>query len=36
MDFSSCEEFSAYIINTDKQVDSYKEYLDEALRIEER
>lgn len=36
MDFSSCEEFSAYIINTDKQVNSYKEYLDEAFRIEER
>ena len=36
MDFSACEDFSAYIINTDKQVGSYKEYLDEALRIEER
>ncbi len=36
MDFSSCEEFSAYTINTDKQVNSYKEYLDSAFRIEER
>jgi hypothetical protein len=36
MDFSDCEGFSAYIVNTDKQVGSYKEYLDEALRIEER
>ena len=36
MDFSSCEFFSAYIINTQKQVNSYNEYLDEAFRIEER
>ena len=36
MDFSTCDNFSAYIINTDKQVNSYKEYLDEAFRIEER
>ena len=36
MDFSACENFSAYIVNTDKQVGSYKEYLDEAFRIEER
>lgn len=36
MDFDNCDDFSAYIINTDKQVNSYKEYLDEAFRIEER
>lgn len=36
MDFSDCEDFSAFIVNTGKQVNSYKDYLDEALRIEER
>lgn len=36
MDFDSCHDFNAYIVNTDKQVNSYKEYLDEAFRIEER
>ena len=36
MDFSACEDFSAFIVNSGKQVGSYKEYLDEALRIEER
>ena len=36
MDFSSCEDFKAYIVNTDKEVDSYLEYLDEAMRIEAR
>ncbi|QFJ56102.1 DUF4869 domain-containing protein [Pseudobutyrivibrio xylanivorans] len=36
MDFSACETFEAYIINTDKTVHSYQEYLDEAMKIEER
>ena len=36
MDFSQCEEFRAYIINTEKHVYSYQEYLDEAMLIEER
>ena len=36
MDFSACEDFSAFIVNSGKQVGSYKEYLDEALRIEAR
>lgn len=36
MDFSDCDDFSAYIVNTGKTVNSYKEYIDEAFRIEER
>ena len=36
MDFSACDDFEAYIINTDKAVKSYQEYLDEALAIEDR
>ena len=36
MDFSSCEGFEAYMVNTGKTVHSFEEYLDEALRIEER
>lgn len=36
MDFSACADFEAYIINTKKTVHSYKEYLDEAIGIEER
>lgn len=36
MDFGSCEGFEAYIINSEKKVSSYQEYLDEALLIEER
>ena len=36
MDFSSCEDFHAVILNTSKTVNSYDEYLYEALRIEER
>ena len=36
MDFSSCKEFKAFIVNTQKAVNSYDEYLDEALRIEEK
>ncbi len=36
MDFSACEDFEAYIVNTKKTVRSYKEYLDEAIGIEER
>ena len=36
MDFSTCDDFEAYIINTDKTVKSYHEYLDEALAIEDR
>ena len=36
MDFSACEDFEAYIINTGRTVNSYPEYLDEALSIEDR
>ena len=36
MDFSECEDFEAYMLNTDKMVKSYQEYLDEAMGIEER
>lgn len=36
MDFSSCEGFEAYIMNTGKRVGSYQEYLDEAMLIEDR
>lgn len=36
MDFSSCDGFQAYMVNTGKTVKSFSEYLDEALRIEER
>ena len=36
MDFSSCDSFKAYIINTNTYVDSYSEYLDTVLSIEER
>ena len=36
MDFSACEGFEAYIVNAGKTVRSFEEYLDEALRIEER
>ena len=36
MDFSDCDDFSAYIVNTGKIVNSNKEYIDEAFRIEER
>ena len=36
MDFSDCDDFSAYIVNTGKTVNSNKEYIDEAFRIEER
>ena len=36
VDFSSCNEFKAFIVNTQKAVNSYDEYLDEALRIEEK
>ena len=36
MDFSLCEGFEAFIANTKKKVNSYKEYLDEAIGIEER
>ena len=36
MGFSSCNEFNAFIVNTHKFVKSYDEYLDEAMRIEER
>ena len=34
MDFSECEDFEAYILNTNKTVSSYQEYLDEAMAIE--
>ena len=36
MDFSACETFEAYIMNTERSVGSYWEYLDEAMLIEER
>lgn len=36
MDFSSCENFEALMLNTGKLARSYMEYLDEAMRIEER
>ncbi len=36
MDFSSCKDFSAYIINTGKNVNSFDEYINEAFQIEER
>ncbi len=36
MDFSECEDFEAYMLNTDKTVRSYQEYLDEAMGIEDR
>ncbi|MBR1710495.1 MAG: DUF4869 domain-containing protein [Lachnospiraceae bacterium] len=36
MDFSACEEFEAYIINSQKTVHNYLEYLDEAISIEDR
>lgn len=36
MNFDDCEDFSAVIVNTGKTVNSSKEYVDEAFRIEER
>ncbi len=36
MDFSACDDFEAFIVNTDKMVHCYSEYLDESLTIEER
>jgi hypothetical protein len=36
MDFSRCERFEAYMVNTGRTVKSYLEYLYEALRIDER
>ena len=36
MDFSSCDDFEARMVNTGRTVSSYEEYLDEALGIEER
>lgn len=36
MDFSKCDDFEAKIVNANKIVKSYKEYLDVALTIEER
>ncbi len=36
MDFSECEAFEACMLNTNKMVSSYEEYLDEAMEIEER
>jgi len=36
MDFSSCEDFEAYMANTGKVVHGFSEYLEEAMRIEER
>lgn len=36
MDFSGCEDFHAHILNTDKEVHGFLEYLDEAMRIDYR
>ena len=36
MDFSSCNGFEAYMVNTGRTVRSFEKYLDEALSIEER
>lgn len=36
MDFSKADGFRAYIVNTDKEVFSYEEYIDEVMKIEER
>lgn len=36
MDFSQCEDFEAYIKNTDKRISGYSEYLHEAFLIKER
>lgn len=36
LDFSSADEFDAFMINTGRMIHSYKEYLDEALSIKER
>ena len=36
MNFSRCEHFEAYMVNTGKTVKNYLEYLHEALRIDER
>ena len=36
MDFSGCDGFEAFIMNTGKKVSSYQEYLDEAFMIKER
>ncbi len=36
MDFSKCENFEALIMNINKEVHSYDEYLHESILIEER
>lgn len=36
MDFSSVGAFDALLLNTNRQIHNYGEYLEEALRIEER
>ena len=36
MDFSECADFKAKILNTGKMANSYSEYLEEAMSIEER
>ena len=36
MDFSACKDFEANILNVNKRVNSYKEYLDLSLQIDER
>lgn len=36
MDFSKCNDFEAYMANTGRAVHGFKEYVEEALRIEER
>lgn len=36
MDFSGVPEFKALMLNTNRLVHSYEEYLEEALKIEER
>lgn len=36
MDFSECDDFEAYMLNTGRHVRGFLEYLDEAMRIDER
>ena len=36
MDFSTASEFEAVMLNTGKEVHSYEEYLEEAIKIKER
>ena len=36
MNFNSCEDFEAFILNTGKMVHGFKEYVEEAISIDER